>query len=348
MFRIAARQIPRRARLEPVVSRIARLDIHSSRPHIEQQERADRRRLVPALRAMNDERALDVEPGERLRHELRHIAAVRADHMQRRLRRIRERPEHIEHRAHAERRAHRRDGLHRRVIVRREQEREVRGREAGAGGLLVQRNLQPEHFEHVGRAGAARHRAVAVLHDRQPARRGEHRRARRNVHAARGIAARADDVDGTSIRRNVGPARQRAHGAREAAQLVRHHAFAAQRREHGARHVRRACPRFVSCAEQLLRLRLREVAALEQLFEQLTQKRHARLRGPLRRGVRRRRMRKFAMSVGTIRRQHALGMELHAFDHERLRWRTPMISPSGVRAVTSSTGGNVSGCAISE
>ena len=44
---------------------------------------------------------------------------------------------------------------------------------------------------------------------------------------------------------------------------------------------------FVRCAEQLLRLGLREVAAIEQLFEQLTRKRHARLQPLAQRGARR-------------------------------------------------------------
>ena len=113
-----------------------------------------------------------------------------------------------------------RDRLHRRVVVRREQERETRGREAGAGGRLVQRQFEAELLEHVGAAGLARHRAIAVFDHVDAAGRGEQRRAGGEVEAARGIAARADDVDGARARGNRRPARQRAHGAREAAQLV--------------------------------------------------------------------------------------------------------------------------------
>ena len=197
-------------------------------------------------------------------------------------------PEDIEDGAHAERRAHRRDRLHRRVIVRREQEREVRGgdstRRAARSSIGILRpscsstSAAPARLETerlpcftTGRPQAATRIAVPVemftLPDESP------------------------PVPTMSMARtsggNLGPARQRAHRAREAAQLVRDHAFAAQRREHGAGHGRRRL-RIRQLPEQLLRLGLREVAAFEQLFEQLTRKRHARLPPLAQRGARRR------------------------------------------------------------
>jgi len=72
----------------------------------------------------------------------RRRGAVRADQAERRLGRVGERPEQVEHRAHAERATHRRHFLHRRVVVRREQEGEARGGEALAGGTLVERQRQ--------------------------------------------------------------------------------------------------------------------------------------------------------------------------------------------------------------
>ena len=163
-----------------------------------------RRRFVPARLAVHDEHALDRHAGQRLRHQLRGVAAVGADQAERRLGRIGQRTEQVEHGAHAERAAHRRDFLHRRVVVRREQEREARRGEAVARALLVERQRQAERLEQVGAAGAARDRAVAVLDDAHAHRGDQQRGAGREVEAARRVAAGADDVDGRRPGRQVG------------------------------------------------------------------------------------------------------------------------------------------------
>jgi hypothetical protein len=87
---------------------------------------------------VHDECALDRKTGERVGHELRGRQAERTRELELRRGRVRERPKDVEHRAHAHRLADRTDRLHRGVVVRREQKGELRGREAGACGLLIE------------------------------------------------------------------------------------------------------------------------------------------------------------------------------------------------------------------
>ena len=102
----------------------------------------------------------------------------------RRLGGIGQRPQNIEDSAHPEGCAHRCDGFHRRVVVRREQKREVGHSPGSRRPLLVQRQRQAQRFEHVGAARAAGNRAVAMLDHRHAASGRQQRRARRDVEAA--------------------------------------------------------------------------------------------------------------------------------------------------------------------
>jgi len=116
-----------------------------------------------------------------------------------------------------------------------------------------------------------------VLDDRHTAGGGQERRAGRDVEASGGITAGADDVDGAQLRGQVGPARQAPHRLGEAAHFIGHQALGRERREHRPRHRgRQLWVRQVS--EQLLGLRLRQVAALEQLLQELTRMGHGLLR----------------------------------------------------------------------
>ncbi len=83
----------------------------------------------------------------------------------------------------------------------------------------------------------------------------------------RAVAAGADDVD-VRARRNLRHARELAHRAREAADLVGGLALQAQRHEQRARERRRELAAGHD-AQQVARRRLVEVFAAEQTFEQL-------------------------------------------------------------------------------
>ena len=125
------------------IARVADRALDLAGAHVVADERARRRRLVPARLAVHDarqRRASSASPASVSAMRRGHRVAERADHVERRRRGIRERPQDVEHGAHAERLAHGRDVLHRGVIVRREQEREAAVAQAGAGGRLVERD----------------------------------------------------------------------------------------------------------------------------------------------------------------------------------------------------------------
>ena len=105
-----------------------------------------------------------------------------------------------------------------------------------------------------------------MLDDGQAARGREQRRARRQVQAARPVAARADDVD-VGARRDCRPQRELAHRAREAANLVGRLAFRAQRGEQRAGE-RRGELAAGQHAQQLARRRFVEALAAQQALEQ--------------------------------------------------------------------------------
>src|SRR5690606_35208025 len=99
--RIAALQILRSAARQGELLRASLRTRHLPWPHVEQCERTDRGRFVPAWLTVYDVRALDRQTRERVRHDLGDFDTVSADQMEGRLRGIRERAENVEHRAHA-------------------------------------------------------------------------------------------------------------------------------------------------------------------------------------------------------------------------------------------------------
>jgi hypothetical protein len=231
---VGAAQVVERATLDAGVARIAHGAHDAVGKHVVTNERAGRRRFVPAGFAVHDECARQRQARQCGRHARGHLVAERADDVERRRRGVRERPQDVEYGAHAQRLADRADGLRRGVVVRREQEREAAVREARSGSRFVERNRQTERGEHVGTARLARYGPIAVLDDGQAARGREQRRARRQIQAARAVSACADDVD-VGARRNGGAQRELAHRAREAANLVGRLAFRAQRGQQCAR-----------------------------------------------------------------------------------------------------------------
>ena len=80
-----------------------------------------------------------------------------------------------------------------------------------------------------------------MLDDGQPASGHQQRRARGDVHTARGIATCADDVDGAGLQRRIHRRTECefAHGAGKATQLSGDDPLAAQRREQRAGERRR-------------------------------------------------------------------------------------------------------------
>ncbi len=120
--RIVGRILRRAARLiaetHAVISRIAPGFFHLAVAHIQQQERPQRRRFIPATGTVHHEGTLQRQAGQRLRHQSRSGFVECTDHMEWRLGRIGQRPQYIEHRTHAHRGANRTNGLHRGVIVR--------------------------------------------------------------------------------------------------------------------------------------------------------------------------------------------------------------------------------------
>ena len=193
---------------------------------------------------------------------------VRADQVIARRGRIRQRTQQVEHRAHGERRAYRRERLHRRMIIRREQEREAVGLEAARRGLLVERKLQAQLFDQVGAAAAAGDRAVAVLDDRHAAGGGQQRRTGREIQAPGGISSGADEIDRIESRREARLARERSHRARKAAHLGRRDPLGPQGGEQSAGE-RRMPLAPGQPSHQLAGVLLRQVIAAEQALEGL-------------------------------------------------------------------------------
>ena len=255
-------------------------------------------------------------PWKRVGHEARHLEAERADQVQRRLRRIDERPEDVEHRAHAERGAHRRDRLHRRVIVGREQEGEVRSpRGRRAARRAVERDRQAERLEHVGAAAAAGDRAVAVLHHRHPAGGGQQRGAGRDVEAAGGIPAGADDVDararpaGSPAGAPGGAWRARSRAPRRpTTPLVRSAASIAPAIAGGSSPVRSAAS---SSSSACACVRSRRSSSCSQQLTRSGIGTPAHPRPPLAGG----KFEEVPHQRRAVGREDALGMELHALDH---------------------------------
>ena len=157
--------------------------------------RSDRRELVDAARSVDDERATGAELGEHLGDRGHELRRVDADHLCPRACRVRERAEHVEHRAGRELAPHRGGVAHRGVVG---------GGEEEAEPELVDRALDPlgrlleveaERLEDVGRARRRRHRAVAVLRHAGSRGRRHERRRRRDVEGAGAVAARPRRVD---------------------------------------------------------------------------------------------------------------------------------------------------------
>ena len=271
------------------------------------------------MRAVDDERAPRPQLSEHLRdrpHERRHVDA---DHLRPGAGGVRERAEHVEHGTRGQLAPHGRRVPHRRMVRRREHEAEAElvDRLFDAGHRLLERKTK--RFEHVRRARCGRDGAVAVLRHACTRSGRNDRRRSRDVDRARAVAAGPSRVDEVVALRPDGE-HVAAHRLRTAGDLVRGLALEPERHEEPPD----LCLRRLAAHDlvhHFVGLRSRQGASVEQFGEGLLD--HVRKflprSGPS--GVKTLSGWNWTPSIGSS------------------RWRTPITSPSGVRAVTSSTSG---------
>ncbi len=174
-------------RRQLVGAQLAGVDLdHARRPR--------RAQLVEPVGARDDERPARAEPRERARDHLEEGGVGDADDLPRRAGGVRQRAEEVEDRAHGELLAHGDDEAGRAVVRGREHEAEADLLDAARDGVGREVDPHAERLEHVGRAGQAGRRAVAVLGHRAARARGDQRGGRRDVERL-AAAARAGGVD---------------------------------------------------------------------------------------------------------------------------------------------------------
>ena len=123
--------------------------------------------LVEPVGAVHDERAREPSCAERRRQRLDQRRRVDADQLEAHADRVEQRAQAVHQRAHAERLAHRRERAHGGMGDAREERRDARPRRAASPPTSTgSSTFDAERLEHVDAAGAARGGAVAVLRDR--------------------------------------------------------------------------------------------------------------------------------------------------------------------------------------
>ena len=323
--RVAAAELGRIAARDPELDRIELVAPHVPVGHLADEVRPGGGELVEPAGAVDDEGAPRVELDERLGQRRRELGRVDAEDERPRPGRIRERAEHVEHRTRRELAPHRRGVAHRRMMRLGEEEAEPELVDRALDPLRRQREREPERLEHVRGSRRRGGRTVPVLRDGSSRRGGDERRRRRDVERVRAVAARADHVDEIVALR---PDRQDvlAHRLGAARDLVRGLALEPQRDEEAAdlRLRRVAAHDLVHHVAGLL---TREVVAVEQSRERgLDHERRKFL------------PRKFAPSWGPSGVSTLSGWNWTPSIGSS-RWRTPITSPSGVRAEISSSAG---------
>ena len=243
-------------------------------------------------------------------------------------------------------RAHRRDLLHGRVVVRREQEREARGREAVAGARSSSGSGSPSASSTSALPERLEIERLPCFTTRTPIAATSSAAPGREIEAARGVAAGADDVDRRRARRQA-PDGARARASRAAKPRTSSAVTPlARSAASSAPAIAGATRRIGQRDQQLARLGLGQVPPLSSRSRM--SRRSAMPIAPQAARRAPREAQEVAHQRRPVRRQHALRDGTARPRPSSSRWRTPMISPSAVRAVTSSTAGSVSGFAISE
>ena len=296
--RVAAAELGRIAARDPELDRIELVAPHVPAGDLADEVRAGGGELVEPAGAVDDEGAPGIELHERLGQRRRELGRVDAEDERPRSGGIRQRAEHVEHRTRRELAPHRRGVAHRRVMRLGEEEAEAELVDRALDPLRRQLEREAERLEHVRRARRRGGGAVSVLRDRRARRCRHERRRGRDVERVRAVAARADHVDEVVALRPDGED-VLAHRLGTARDLVRGLALEPKRDEEAADlRLRRLAAHDL--VHHVAGLRTREVVPVEQSRE---------------RGLDHER-RKFLPSSGPERRQHALGMELDAFDRQ--------------------------------
>ena len=170
---VAPDELLGRAPRHPVVDRILDTAGDDTRSDVEQLIGAHLGCLIPAGLAMDHECPLYRHGRKGLCHGPGHVDAVRADHMERRRRRICERSGDIEDRSHSESFPDGGDRLHCRMEFGCEQEGEPRVQEHFASAPRAEGQVETKRREDVGAPALARYRPVPMLDDRNTCCRGK-------------------------------------------------------------------------------------------------------------------------------------------------------------------------------
>ncbi len=153
------------------------------------------RQFIKAFQAMHDHHAPTAQPLQHARLDADQIGVEHAHDLLFCARRIGQRPEDVEYGFDAKLAAHRRGMFHRTVVVGRKHETDAGGGNRLRHGLRFQVDVHPEQFQHIGAAGFARDRTAAVFGDFGARCRGDKHRRRRHIEGMRGIAAGAAGID---------------------------------------------------------------------------------------------------------------------------------------------------------
>ena len=144
---------------------------------------------------MNDQSPLAAEFPQRFRRQFAQVRIVDTHYLKGRARGIRQRPREIKEGANPDFAARPAHLFHCRMVRWGEQKTDSDGVNAGGGLRGRKVNPSPQRFQNVGAAADAGNGAVAVLGDRNAARRRHERRRCRNVEDAKRAAACAARIE---------------------------------------------------------------------------------------------------------------------------------------------------------
>ena len=221
--------------------------------------------LIEAIRPVYDQAAGQSELRQRACHQFGRSIRRRTHKLDRRARRIRQRPEQVEDRAHPQLGPHRLRVLHGHVNRRRKQKGDADIPQRLGNLLRLLLDLHAQRFHQVGAAAAAGDRPVAVLGHGDSAS-GDHKGGDGgDIEGAGPVPARAAGIEqhACDAQRRGGPP----HGPRKAHELVDALAFHAQRHEERS-NLRLGCFAGKDHLHGRLRIDGREVAALGHLVQE--------------------------------------------------------------------------------
>ena len=151
--------------------------------------------LVDSVRAVHDERPVGAECREHVRDRADELGRIDAEDARPHAGGVRQRAEEVEDRARPELTPHGSGVAHGRMVRRREHEAEAEPVDRLCDSLGRLLEAEPERLEDVGGARRRAHRTVSVLGDGSARRRRDYRRDGRDVERSRSVPARPDHVD---------------------------------------------------------------------------------------------------------------------------------------------------------